>query len=120
MINKYILTIFIVCISAGSLVGQKVNYKLKMSNPQNHYFEVEMILEGFKQKEIEIKMPVWAPGSYLVREFSKNVNQVRAKDESNKSLKTSKKTKNTWLIDNSNKAKKISIKYEVYAFELFF
>jgi predicted metalloprotease with PDZ domain len=118
MINKYILTIFIVCISAGSLVAQKVNYKLKMSNPQNHYFEVEMILEGFKQKEIEIKMPVWAPGSYLVREFSKNVNQVRAKDESIKSLKTSKKTKNTWLIDNSNKAKKISITYEVYAFEL--
>jgi predicted metalloprotease with PDZ domain len=118
MINKFILTNFIICISASSLVAQKVNYKLKMSNPQNHYFEVEMILEGFKQKEIEIKMPVWAPGSYLVREFSKNVNQVKAKDESNKSLKTSKKTKNTWLIDNSNKAKKISITYEVYAFEL--
>jgi hypothetical protein len=29
-----------------------------MSNPQSHYFEVEMILEGFKQKEIEIKIPV--------------------------------------------------------------
>ena len=94
MIDKIILAslLFIVC--STTIVAQKINYVLKMSNPQSHYFEVEMILEGFKHKEIEIKMPVWAPGSYLVREFSKNVNEVKAKDESNKTLKTTKKAKN--------------------------
>ena len=118
MYNKLILTslLFIVC--STTILSQKISYVLRMPNPQSHYFEVEMILEDFKQKEIEIKMPVWAPGSYLVREFSKNVNQVRAKDESNKALKITKKLKNTWVIDNTSKPKKISIKYEVYAFEL--
>ena len=118
MFNKLLLTslLFIVC--STTILSQKISYVLKMSNPQSHYFEVEMVLEGFKQKEIEIKMPVWAPGSYLVREFSKNVNEVKAKDESNKTLKSTKKAKNAWVIDNSSKSKKISISYEVYAFEL--
>jgi predicted metalloprotease with PDZ domain len=80
-----------------------------MANPQSHYFEVEMILEDLKQKEIEIKMPVWAPGSYLVREFSKNVNQVRAKDESNKALKTTKKSKNTWVIENKYQLRSLCV-----------
>ncbi len=89
-----------------------------MPNPQSHYFEVEMKLEGFKEKQLEIKMPVWAPGSYLVREFSKNVNQVNAFTIQNKALKVSKKTKNAWVIDNSMKSSQIIIKYQVYAFEL--
>lgn len=88
-----------------------------MSNPQSHYFEVEMDIKNIKGKEIEIKMPVWAPGSYLVRDFSKNVNQVKAFDANGKSLDVHKTKKNAWMISNG-KAKNITVKYEVYAFEL--
>jgi predicted metalloprotease with PDZ domain len=102
----------------SNVIGQKIQYTLRMPNPQSHYFEVEMSLEGFKDKQLEIKMPVWAPGSYLVREFSKNVNQVLAFNKEDKALKISKKTKNTWIIDNSSKTNLIKIKYQVYAFEL--
>ena len=57
-----------------------------MVKPQNHYFQVEMELSNFSEKELEIKMPVWAPGSYLVREFAKNVDLVKAFDEAGKHL----------------------------------
>lgn len=97
--------------------GQKVNYTLKMEKPQNHYYQVEMSLEDFKEKELTIKMPVWAPGSYLVREFAKNMNQVKAKDEKGNALKVTKMTKNAWKIEKG-KAKKVIVNYEVYAFEL--
>jgi predicted metalloprotease with PDZ domain len=97
--------------------GQTVNYSLGMSKPQNHYFEVKMELENFKDKEINLKLPVWAPGSYLIREFSKNINLVRAQDEKGKELKVEKVTKNSWKIVRNN-AKKIIVHYEVYAFEL--
>ena len=115
--KKFLFTL-VLLINSVLLIGQKINYKLKMPNPQSHYFEVEMILEGFKEKQLEIKMPVWAPGSYLVREFSKNVNQVLAFDENKVSIKTIKTAKNTWQLQNASKGKKIIIKYEVYAFEL--
>jgi len=76
-----------------------------------------MELLNFKQAEVTVKLPVWAPGSYLVREFSKNVNLVKAYDENGKELTVTKTSKNAWKIAKG-KAKKVSVKYEVYAFEL--
>lgn len=97
--------------------GQSIKYNLKMPKPQNHYYVVEMELEGFSKKEIDVKMPVWAPGSYLVREFAKNVDRVKAKDENGNELEVRKTTKSAWNIVKG-KAKKVTVEYEVYAFEL--
>ena len=95
----------------------KIDYDLKMSNPNSHYFEVEMNVSDLKAKELVIKMPVWAPGSYLVREFAKSVNLVRAKDGGGNDLEVTKVNKNTWKIP-TKKIKNVKISYEVYAFEL--
>ena len=99
------------------VAAQTIHYNLKMPKPQNHYFEVEMVLTDFKEKELELKLPVWAPGSYLVREFSKNINLVKAIDQNGNLIEVDKKSKNSWLI-KSKGSKKIVVKYEVYAFEL--
>lgn len=102
---------------SGLSLAQSVHYNLRMSRPQSHYFEVEMILSDLKENTIDIKMPVWTPGSYLVREFAKNVNLVKAYDENGKALEVKKKTKNAWQITKGG-AKRVKINYEVYAFEL--
>lgn len=95
----------------------QIEYTVKMSNPQNHYFEVEMQIEGITSKDFEVKMPVWAPGSYLVRDFSKNINLVKAWNEKGEALEINKTRKNAWKIKRGN-AKKIKVNYEVYSFEL--
>lgn len=112
---KYILFLFLVVSFTAS--AQSISYTLKMPKPQNHYFEVEMLVEGINTKNLEVKMPVWAPGSYLVREFAKNVNLVKAFDEKGNSLPVKKTTKNAWTIEHGS-AQKVNVKYEVYAFEL--
>jgi predicted metalloprotease with PDZ domain len=88
-----------------------------MPKPQNHYYEVQMNISGNEDAQVEVKMPVWTPGSYLVREFSKNVNLVKAFTKDGKSISVTKKSKNAWII-NAGKEKDIQVKYEVYAFEL--
>ncbi len=100
-----------------STFAGSITYHLSTPKPQDHYFQIEMVLEGFKEKELLVKMPVWAPGSYLVREFAKNVNEVKAKDESGNEVQIRKKDKNTWVVAKG-KAKKVTLYYEVYAFEL--
>lgn len=115
MFKKTIVLLFTFFLT--QLNAQTVAYKLAMPKPQNHYFEVEMQLNELKGKETEIKMPVWAPGSYLVREFSRNLNLVKAYDEKGIELTVNKTAKNKWTVKHS-KAKSITIKYEVYAFEL--
>jgi predicted metalloprotease with PDZ domain len=114
--NRLIL-LFASVLFSSALLAQQISYKLSMPKPQDHYFQVELELKDFKEKSIDVKMPVWAPGSYLVREFSKNVNMVYAFDENGKALNVQKKTKNTWSIDKG-KAKTVKVNYEVYAFEL--
>ncbi len=110
------LIILLFCTFLGSAYGQKIVYKLRMEQPQTHYFQVEMELTDFNETTLNVKMPVWAPGSYLVREFAKNVDLVKAYD-GDKKLPVEKSSKNTWVIKKGN-AKKITVKYEVYAFEL--
>lgn len=94
-----------------------VDYELSMNEPNSHYFEVKMEISDLKGKSVDIKMPVWAPGSYLVREFAKSVNLVKAKDGKGNNLDVKKSNKNTWHIV-TNGAKNITVSYEVYAFEL--
>lgn len=112
--NSIIAVIILISFSSFS---SSIHYELSMPKPQNHYFHVEMTLDGFDDKELIVKMPVWAPGSYLVREYSKNVDLVKAYDENNKELSINKTDKNTWKIIRSG-AKKVVVKYDVYAFEL--
>ena len=101
----------------GMSYGQTVRYYLTMPKPQNHYYHVEMVLEGFNEKSLDVSLPVWAPGSYLVREFAKNINLVSATDGSGNKIDIQKKKKNTWSIARG-KAQEILISYDVYAFEL--
>jgi predicted metalloprotease with PDZ domain len=97
--------------------AQSIHHKLSMPMPQNHYFHLEVELTDFPGNELTMALPVWAPGSYLVREFSKNINQVTAKDEKGRSLTVTKTEKNKWKIEKGS-AKKVVVSYEYYAFEL--
>ncbi len=60
----------------------------------------------------DIKMPVWAPGSYLVREFSKSVENIESKTADIQCI-----NKNTWRIFPTEKTN-VVISYDVYAFEM--
>lgn len=116
MKNLIICVIF--CLSVQTHYALTIDYTLKMPKPQNHYFEVEMLISKLsKKKPLRIKMPTWAPGSYLIREFSKNVNLVKAFDENGKKLLVKKINKNSWDIEKGE-SKSIKVVYEVYSFDL--
>ncbi|MCF8221468.1 MAG: PDZ domain-containing protein [Cryomorphaceae bacterium] len=116
MIRFSFLTLVLCAVNAIAF-GAKISYTLKMPRPQNHYFQVEMQVEQLKQKTATVKLPVWAPGSYLVREFSRHLNQVKAYSLQGAALPIIKKTKNAWEIDLKGQTAFV-VKYEVYAFEL--
>ncbi len=103
------------CVSFATF-SQKLSYTVAIPEPQTHYCEVEMKLEGIKKAYIDFKMPVWTPGSYLVREFAKNVEAETAKDLAGKSLKVQKITKNTWRVF-LEKTENVIFSYKVYAYE---
>lgn len=112
---KKILILLLMSGMTSSVMAEKTMYKLSFPEAQGHYVNVEMEVQNGKE-EIALKMPVWAPGSYLVREFARHVEGFEALSEG-KNLSFVKSDKNTWVIKNPSKAA-IIVKYKVYAFEL--
>ena len=95
-----------------------INYTVSMSKPATHLLEVEMRLSSTAMPEkAELKMPVWTPGSYLIREYARNVESFSAADGGGKTLTWRKINKNTWQIDAKGVGE-IVVKYNVYANEL--
>jgi predicted metalloprotease with PDZ domain len=104
-------------------LGQGIIHQLGMPSPQTHYFDVTTTIDLSKLKSnkgfVEFKMPAWTPGSYLIREYAKNVEQVKAY-LNQESVVVRKSNKNTWkvTIPASLKTGKLSLNYQVYAFEM--
>ncbi len=109
--------ITIITLMASANAKPKINFELSFIEPQAHYVEVSMNITGLKKDFIDIKMPVWTPGSYLIREFSKNVENLTASSKSGGALSALKIKKNAWRIHSGN-ANEVTVKYRVYANEI--
>lgn len=90
-----------------------------MPRPHTHLFEVQVAvkrtLDGPQQESLV--MPVWTPGSYLVREFARHVQDFTATTAAGQPLKWEKINKNTWRV-MTNGAREWQASYRVYANEL--
>jgi predicted metalloprotease with PDZ domain len=90
-----------------------------MARPHTHLFEVDVAIKRTAdgpQEELLV-MPVWTPGSYLIREFARNVQDFAASTAANQPLKWEKTNKNTWRVV-TNGARDWHATYRVYANEL--
>ncbi len=94
----------------------KISYELSFPEPHTHYVEVEMKIDNIDQDVLDIKMAVWTPGSYLVREFPKNVETFEVVS-GKKTLEYEKIRKNAWRIPTKN-VNSLTVKYNIYCFEL--
>lgn len=117
--TKFLILFFLIFVLSGAnaLWAAGLRYTLSMPEPHTHYFKVEAELTGAKKKYIDFTMPVWTPGSYLVREFAKNVEGFAATGKNGKALRAEKIDKNTWRV-YTEKADVVKVTYDVYAFEM--
>ncbi|RZJ72334.1 MAG: M61 family peptidase [Flavobacterium sp.] len=116
-IKKSILSLVLLLTSIMAAKAQvKIAFEVSFKEPQAHYAEVQMNISGLAKDYVDVKMPVWTPGSYLVREFEKSVEEFKA-TAGGKTARVEKVRKNTWRIFSA-KAANIKINYRVYAFEI--
>ena len=97
------------------MAAKDVHYVLRFENPQTHIIDVETEITGLAGDYHDFYMPVWTPGSYLLREFSRNVMMFSA-HKKNRPLVVKKQNKNTWRVYLDGNST-ITLNYEIYAFE---
>lgn len=108
--------IFFMTTTGNAAATPQITYNVTFPEAQAHYADIEMHISGLMQKSIDLKMPVWTPGSYLVREFAKNIEGFSATAGS-KVIASPKINKNCWRI-NTEGISAITVKYRVYCFEI--
>lgn len=91
----------------------QIHYTVAMPKPETHLFEVTLIVKGWQRSTLDLRMPVWTPGSYLVREYARHVQDFTAES----GLLWQKISKNHWQIRLNGKTE-ATIRYRVYANEL--
>ena len=108
-----IMTDFTDTHAAGNV---KISYEVTFPEAQAHYADIEMNITGLAQNSLDLKMPVWTPGSYLVREFAKNLESFGV-EANGKTIPFIKSRKNIWHI-NTTGLTSVKIKYRMYSFEI--
>lgn len=94
----------------------EVAYAIAMSEPDTHLFEVTMEIRGHPGPIMELSLPSWIPGSYLIREFAKHVQDLTA-TSGDRPLPKEKVEKGTWRIQKGD-AETVTIRYKAYGNEL--
>ncbi len=114
---RLIAILHLVFLAPLAFSADPVEYTVTIEAPQTHYVNVELKITPKQAGELELFLPVWTPGSYLVREYARNIDSVIATDSESKPLSCTKLSKNRWKVATAT-VKPITVKYRVYCNEL--
>ena len=93
-----------------------IRYSIVPKNPAAHLFEVTVTVEHPAPEGQRFMLPVWIPGSYMVREFARNIVTLRAFNEQGRRVRVTKTDKHAWQAAPVKGA--LTLRYEVYAWDL--
>ncbi|AXQ22973.1 M61 family peptidase [Acinetobacter wuhouensis] len=92
-----------------------LHYQIEFDDFRQHLIHVT--LRFVANPTQVLSLPIWIPGSYLIREFAKHIESVKAYDEAGRQLQISKFEKNKWRLFNTDH-ELITVEYDVYAYDL--
>ena len=98
--------------TAKNTSAAAVHYRVEAADLHAHLFHITLTLAE-PQALQELQLPVWIPGSYLVREFAKNLQQLRA-HQGGKPLPIQQRDKQRWQVA-CDSAAPLVVEYRVYA-----
>ena len=92
-----------------------IQYTISPSDPAAHIFAVTCTIQQPDPHGQQLWLPAWIPGSYMIRDFAKNVVTLQACDQ-NGNIAVTKLDKQTWQCAPC--AGPLSVSYTVYAYDL--
>ncbi|MEP7264248.1 MAG: PDZ domain-containing protein [Bacteroidota bacterium] len=113
---KYCFVAVMIFFSSALYALPTVKYTLGFEEPQTHYIKVKMEISNWSEPVCRLKLPVWTPGSYMVREYSRYLEQFKVYD-AKQSLTVSRFRKNGWEVKTGSTTD-FTVEYYIYAYDL--
>lgn len=93
-----------------------VHYHVAVSSVAGHYFHVSQTIYQPTPQGQKLTLPAWIPGSYMIRDFAKNIVSIQAYDSDNNRLDIEKLDKQSWQVAAT--AGPLRVETLIYAFDL--
>lgn len=100
--------------SRNKTTSPALHYRVEPLSHRAHLFAVTLDITH-PAKSQKLTLPVWIPGSYLVREFSQHLQHLSA-SQGGEALVVKQLDKHRWQVDNDGQ-RTLSLRWEVYAFD---
>lgn len=75
-----------------------------------------MVVPGARRKTIDLAMPAWTPGSYLIRDFARHVYDLKAETLQGQAIPVTRIDKQTWRVEHDRQG--FRVRYRVFADEV--
>ncbi len=86
--------------SAAAQSGRlEIEYTVKVSDIPGQLFHVTTDIRNINQPALELSLPVWSPGWYVIENYAKNVARFRVTGQDRRELRPALVRKQTWRID---------------------
>jgi predicted metalloprotease with PDZ domain len=92
-----------------------ITYRVTPARPAAHVFAVELIIADPGPEPVTLSLPAWIPGSYMIRDFARNIVSIAA-ERAGAPVTLTKLDKQTWQAPAGDGT--LVVRWEVYAWEL--
>lgn len=114
-----VLAVLALAVPAGRARAQEpsmsdtIRYTLGWENPASQLYRVR-VTAAASGGPVVFSLPAWRPGRYIVQNYSANVQEVRAEDETGRPLDVEWIDLDSWRVDPDG-AKTVTLSYGWYA-----
>ncbi|NTW03047.1 MAG: M61 family metallopeptidase, partial [Oscillochloris sp.] len=94
-----------------------ITYTVSMPEPHTHLYHIEVAIDAVSTPALDLVLPSWTPGSYMIREYARHIQEFVAIGPDGTMLPWRKTAKDSWQIA-TGQAAQVLVRYKVYAYEL--
>lgn len=99
-----------------------IHYDLSLLSSTEHLLQVNMYITHLSSNEIVLNLPAWIPGSYMVRDFARNLHALKAEcpNSDSNNLILEQLNKQSWKVSNikCEALDELKLTYQIYAYDL--
>ncbi|HTQ84924.1 MAG TPA: PDZ domain-containing protein [Candidatus Solibacter sp.] len=114
MREKFLVLILLLAAPGALPAADSVDYELRFGASNTHLLDITIRAGGLSGAAAEFAMPDWAPGSYSINDYARNVQNFEAHAADGHELAWRKSDKQTWRIELAG-ATAVAIRYRMYA-----
>jgi predicted metalloprotease with PDZ domain len=111
------VVLWLTSIPLATAQQRPLGYVVSFDESASHYANISLTIPSPRTGSVDLMMPVWTPGSYLIREFARNIDHIAATDTNDLTLPLEKIAKNHWRVV-CDPGSDVTVTYRLYCHEM--